>query len=29
VVTCAAIVAAGMGVIRALRRPAADIIRDL
>ena len=29
VVTCAAIVAAGTGVIRALRRPAADIIRDL
>ena len=29
VVTCGAIVAAGTGVIRALRQPAADIIRDL
>jgi len=28
-VTCGAIVAAGTGVIRALRRPAANIIRDL
>jgi len=28
-VTCGAVVAAGTGVIRALRRPAADIIRDL
>jgi putative ABC transport system permease protein len=28
-VTCGAIVAAGTGVIRAMRRPAADIIRDL
>jgi putative ABC transport system permease protein len=28
-VTCGAIVAAGTGVVRALRRPAADIIRDL
>ena len=28
-VTCGAIAAAGTGVIRAMRRPAADIIRDL
>ena len=28
-VTCGAVVAAGTGVVRALRRPAADIIRDL
>jgi putative ABC transport system permease protein len=28
-VTCATIVAAGSGVIRSMRRPAADIVRDL
>jgi putative ABC transport system permease protein len=28
-VTCGAVAAAGTGVIRAMRRPAADIIRDL